>query len=735
MSAVTPFIKPIQQQGGTFYAFSSAIDDLNNYSINNTGRKFSFSKYALLNIPDIGRPTGQALNQENLIQFDAIPGGFPYVVNSKSANELLAESFQNYALNLEEMIRNFSKYDTTKKLTISERVFFKWLKELGALRFREATTNESTLTSGLRFTEEDLSDRYNSVVKYIGDLDIVNSVKSEIEAYSEIYVHVPTKDGATPLVLFKSTNDENYFPTDSLKNVPKDPLNTGYIVGRKYNQIHPVGLDFHAYFDSLFNGYSESGYIVGTPENLSHYPSSGYDLYQWNTSTNQYEIGWWFKSAQESTYWTQPAAITGSFDDPTNDSFKIKGIKDDNSQSAVSLTRSRLDGIQISFDTNDYLPITSNAALKSFSDFNSISGANGFLFNAVLVYYDVYESNNQADKATNLFGVLFLDDVTQTTLNGNSSIPRLFKSKPDFITGTNGNAFGFKINLKLDASTETPAIVSSINEYAPFSLQIFTEVLNKLQNGTDILLLQTDAMNQFASRLNAVENSLATGTSYDILKAQIDDIIKSISDNTALFTNTSDIIKLIDNNYQEILNIYNNKTSISVSYDLSVIKSGEGIFVDKGTKNQLKISNILQEYTISNKPVLNIGTDFVSSISNWNYTKTLDNFNNYIKIDNSGPLVFNKPIIINIDDSINNWKTGQSLKLTIDKNSSMDLYSQGQYYLQINTDALDKLNTGIIYGKSIGVITSTDFVKYNGTPKIEIICLDASTYTFTFDLY
>jgi len=49
--AKTPFIRPLQVQGGTFYTFSSAAEDLA-LTFNNTVNKFRFSKYVLLNIPE-----------------------------------------------------------------------------------------------------------------------------------------------------------------------------------------------------------------------------------------------------------------------------------------------------------------------------------------------------------------------------------------------------------------------------------------------------------------------------------------------------------------------------------------------------------------------------------------------------------------------------------------------------------------------------------------------------------
>ena len=69
--AKTPYIRPIAVQGGTFYTFSSAAEDLT-LTFNNSLKKFSFSKYALLKIPEMGSPT----YKENTLQFNAIDTTF-----------------------------------------------------------------------------------------------------------------------------------------------------------------------------------------------------------------------------------------------------------------------------------------------------------------------------------------------------------------------------------------------------------------------------------------------------------------------------------------------------------------------------------------------------------------------------------------------------------------------------------------------------------------------------------
>jgi hypothetical protein len=718
---ISPFIRPIQIQGGTFYTFSSAGEDLG-FTFNNDGKQFKFSKYALLNIPDIKRPIYGPLNQENYIQLDTIPGAFEYVENSKTYNMMLAESLQNYALNLETMITAYETYDPNVMQTVSERTFFKWMKEVGALRFREASTTESPLTAGLRFTEEYPSEKYNRVVQYIGEIDVVNSVKSKADSFSELYVHVPTKDGATPLVLFKSLNDANYFPGQNVINTPVNPIDTEYLYGRHYNQDNPAGLENKAYFDSDIQTYGETPSVAGE-----------YELLKYDVASNSYIQGWWFPYPEANSYWIQPAADTGSFDDPQNDSYKISGIKQNNlSVVDVFFQRSRLDGISLDFDTNNYFPIASNPAIRSFSDFNSLPDTASFEFNAVLVYYDIINVST-GESATNLFGVLFLDNVEDTTTGG-GFIPRLKKFKPNRITGLNGNAYGFKINLKFDVNTEDAAIVTAVNEYAPFSMQLFVDALNQLQGAADTLTHETSEVEQLRIEVSNLQALIYNGTDLQELDTRMTALETQIANSQAALANSETIMSLIQNNYTEIQNIYQNHTSVSMAYNTDVLVQGEGITLDKNTPNQVIVKNTEQSYTIDSTPIYNLLTDFTNTPSAWTLFVNLTRFGNYLKISNNSAQISDRDVHVYVNDSQLRWSNGQTYKLVVDHLYPIDMYTQGSFDLVFYTDALDRLNTGQFYTKEIARISSNDFYVKGGTPQIEIICLNRDNYTFTFDL-
>ena len=728
---VSPFIRPIQVQGGTFYTFSSASEDLC-FTFNNDGKQFKFSKYVLLNLPDIKRPTEEPLRYENYMQLDAIPGAFTSVENSKTQNMMFAESLQNYALNLETMFTQYPTYDVNDLQTVSERVFFKWLKETGSLRFREASTSESPLSAGLRFTEEDFSGIYNRVVQYVGEIDVVNSVKNAADAFSEVYIHVPTKDGATPTVLFKSLTGSSYLPSQNLINSPADPLDTEYLVGRKYSSINPAGLDTHAYFDSDVSDYGQ-GATVGLTAGAVTFPAvTGYQLFKYDASINDFTVGWWFPYPEANSYWTQPAAITGTFDDPRNDSFMIRGMKESGATASVFFQRSRVDGIMIDFNTANYYAISSNPALKNFSDFNSLPETTSFDFNAVLVYYDIINVTTN-ESATNLFGVLFLDNV-EDIQTGGGSIPRLRKYKPNRISGLNGNSFGFKINLKFDINSENAAIVTAVNEYAPFSMQLFVDALNQLQASADTLTHQNSTVEQLITEVEELKGLIYNAQDIQELDQRLTSVENQLLTAGAIFENSQTVLDLIERNYDEIMNIYANKTSVTVSYNVDVLVAGEGITLDKNTPNQVVVKNSEQSYTIDSSPLYNVLTSFTNTPSAWTKIVPLKMFGNYMKLSNGASTTMDRDVYIFVDDSSLRWSNGQTYKVVVDHNYPMDMYSQGSFDLVVYTDALDRLNTGQTYSKQIARISSSQFYDRGGFAQIEIICIDKDLYTFTYDL-
>lgn len=716
---IAPLIKPIRLQGGSFYTFSSASEDLG-LTFNNSQKKFKFSKFALLNIPDIKNPA----SGENFIGLSNSPGAYAEIDGTKTVNDYFAESFQNYCLNLEAIVSSDPTYDPSVDRSVSERVFYKWLKEIGAIRFQEAANGQtSSSVYGVRWVEESDSPTYKKVVRYVGDINILNSVRNNFNAFSEIYIYIPTSHGNTPTVLFNSVADANYGPNRVYTNTPVNPLAAEYLYGRDAASVQPAGLSTLAFYDSDTFTFTVTD-PFGAPADYYYYDTTTATWIQQGNPGFQ----WWFTNPVANTYFTQP----GSFGDSANDIFKIQSIN-----KSVEFRRSRLDGVGVEFDTAVYAGINNTAAgLTDFGKFNETASAQTFDFNAVLIYYDLYDPANPANSTTNLFGVLFLDNVDPLPAGG-GYIPRLTKYKPNSLTGDNGNSYAFRINLKFDVNTQDTAIETNINDYNPFSLQMYMEALNEMNQAIEILLANNVVVNDLQVKFAELQDFILTNENAEELQLRLANLEDSINDNAAIFANTGNILNLIQRNYQEITNIYQNKTSVEMSYNLDILVPGQGIFLDKSSAGSVKVVNTNQMFNLGTQPLVSILTDFAANPSNYSYVTKLLDFTNYLKITDgtpNNPYIVDRDVIIYIDDSTKAWQKGQVMRLSFVNGIDLD-NTNGKFNFIIYSDALDKLNTGFPYSAEIGFVSFLEFEKKDNSPIIELVCLDPATYTFAVDIF
>jgi hypothetical protein len=724
--AKTPFIRPLQIQGGTFYTFSSSAEDLS-FTFNNSDSKFRFSKFALLNIPDIDN---SASTQTNYVRLNGPDSAFLDWANSTQqiitgdANIDFSQSFQSYCLNIESTITGDDQYDSSLKQNISERIFFKWLKEIGAIRYSAADSTEvspaldqNTVTivndvpiTQKRYVEGDApygttgaygmtGAPYNRVVQYVGNLDIVNSVKNSTNAYSEVYVYIPTKDGNTPYVLFKNVTDKNYYPDYQWTNNPSNPLNDEYLFSRNYDETNPSGLTTLAIFDDD---------VLGSPT------ASYYD-----TGVNGSSIAgnWYSPRDTANTYFSE-----NIFTDPSN----YIHTKTDNSLTLV-YTRSKLDSVGIDFDPNSYQQILTNSSISTLEEFNATADAADFEFNTVLIYYDVYDPAEPATSATNLYGVLFLDDVNSE--GGDIYIPRLKKHRPNPVTKLNGNSYGFKINLKFDTDVDQTGVEQAINDYSPFSLSMFMDAMNVLQDASSTLNNASSDFIELSNRVTNLENvTLSSPTSIN-MDRRIGNIEQTLAANQALFNNTQSIMGLIDQNYDLVRAILNNQTSVEISYDLNLVKQGPGIIVDRSVPNQLSVINAVQDFNISDTQ--SKGTLTQSGLNEI----PLVSYSNYFKHVNNGiPLTLTGDLTIRLKDSSNaRWKSGQRFRISFG-----DQVYPGGFIINIltNADGLYPLSnpSGVSYSTLIISLDNSAFSGYDYMPVFEIVCIDDKNLKFQVDV-
>ena len=570
------------------------------------------------------------------------------------------------------------------------------------MRFREATALEkASSVTGPRFVEEDEATtgtrQYRRVVKYIGEIDIVNNVDKAGEAYTELYINVPTEVGRTPTILFDSISDNNYQPSLKIQG------SSEFIMGRNSATVHPQGLDMFAFYDydQALQGPGPAGYTDPNANWMDEpTPPTSTDVYFTEPNT--------FTSAANANIRKYPA----DYNNPTG-------------YSGSAYVRSELDGISVDFNPNDYQQIVQDATISTIPQFNGTDLAESFEFNAVLVYYDMVDLSDSSKTKTNLYGILLVDNITPTTDGG--FIQRYPKFKPNATTGQNGNSYGFKINLRFDASPGTAGIDTIVNDYNTFSMGLFSDASAQLQASAQIFQRQQVELTDIEKRLNSVENTLNSVSTSTFLQAQIDNLQTQIDNASLAFASSTTLLDLIAKNADEIQALANGEVATTLQYNTDVVRRGTGIDINTNTPNQIQISNAVQAYNLM-VPLDEGGLQITAAAPlNLNVVAPrvfadLLTYTNMLRLDTINQAAGDLSIFI--DDTDVQWKTGQVLRLTFNNVPLM-----GSRDIKIFTDAPGRLNNGS-FGKLAVTIPNS---KLSDLPIIDLICTEQGVLTFVYD--
>jgi hypothetical protein len=178
-------------------------------------------------------------------------------------------------------------------------------------------------------------------------------------------------------------------------------------------------------------------------------------------------------------------------------------------------------------DTGFELPIykIDNAYCINFNDavYNNVSGAVGienmnlgseedFEFNCVLVYYRIRKGNGKW--YTNLYGVLFLEEVTTSDyndkLNDDDERAGYIQRYPKF---KNGNSWGLKLDLKIDAQPDSQLVLRDREYNDPnaggVGMQLFTEALVQLNDCVKLFYDVKKENTDIEERLYKLENMVS----------------------------------------------------------------------------------------------------------------------------------------------------------------------------------------------------------------------------------
>ena len=120
------------------------------------------------------------------------------------------------------------------------------------------------------------------------------------------------------------------------------------------------------------------------------------------------------------------------------------------------------------------------------------ASTNGFNFNAILLYYSIYDLNDvqKSPVATNLFGIVFLDGVS----NNDKFIVDPFNKRKSYTGSGNsnnsffGNSFSFRVNIKtMSVYDNTDARIDDNTTTTSVYSQDFNDVLSNLNRAIDVM--------------------------------------------------------------------------------------------------------------------------------------------------------------------------------------------------------------------------------------------------------
>lgn len=496
---ITPILKDPRPHGGTLYTFPSASRDLTR-AFSNSEYEFAFSHFACLNLPDFrygnfvdGDLKGIYL--DNLSKYYYLSSDSDINVDGDSdslsdfehnLNTCLKWHMQSYVMNCEIAILNgFSldsgAYNNDILRTPSERIFFKWLHRVGAIKFNGAEggiVSETLNGYGddlditpiilssedqLPTTPESRTDSYrignklytwkggewrsrvlvSKTVQYIGTIDMINNVNIDADSFNEIYLNIPAGVGGSDVKFYSGVSDSNYCIGETIdvsrdQYCDKEDENRKYIIGRNAEKLSMTNdITLNAIYDSEYDedtGYASPTYII----------NNGYCI-----------------NFNDSAY-----------------------------GNSLGIEKMNLD---------------------SEEDFE---------FNCVLIYYRIRK--NGGEWYTNLYGVLFLEEVTISDYNTDSNVDDerggYIQRYPKF---KKGNSWGLKLDLKIDAQPDTQMELREKLYDDPNGsgegMQMFTEALMQLNDCVRIFYDVKEENTKIEERLYKLENMVSgVDTVYDL---------------------------------------------------------------------------------------------------------------------------------------------------------------------------------------------------------------------------
>ena len=367
---------------------------------------------------------------------------------------------------------------------------------------------------------------------------------------------------------------------------------------------------------------------------------------------------------------------------------------------------------------------------SSYAGGDGISTMNGnslndFEFNAVLIYYDILQktsTKNVKRTATNLYGILFLDQPTPLSEPDRKGFFQRYPKKKETVYG-NGNSYALKLDLKIDTvgDSNTNYIEVPDKNYQKdkiTSFILYNKAIEQLQKCIDFFYTQKNEIVKLTERVSSLENLVTGIDSISSLKSDINRLYDLYDGNAVV--DTSALLGLIDANAKKLDNIMNGGKDLKLQYDTDVIQPGVGIGITK-TPNKVTISSE-QRYSMNvvtdssgneiseDNPIYTVSEPKICNIK----LRPGENFAVIYMHDNG---VSTSSMYINIDDNDYNWEIGQTIKLLfVCKNGALSF-----------DNSIDR---GVIIKPTNTTTLSISGYDFEGNDFVEIVCIGENKFIY-----
>ena len=596
--ASCPLYKRLKTNGTSFYAFPGAAEDIS-AAYQNQNYKMYFSKYVLLNLP-----------KQNLTPGDTIYWNFASFSSSAFATpastyqDQLIESLRNYVANQEITIKESRLnnteyyYDNTALNTTTEKIFWKWCKDLNLMDLEQANPGDQYFDNLQEFQRNNLNDDsyFPEILwqeRQVISWDTINYYQTGVSGFSsnlEIEFKATTNfrvgdvigltgisnssltylnglDIVVEYIIPATLTQGQRIVTDQIyASASHQPETTGTanLIYKRFvqyigevngiNNVQEANRSYTEVFAHIPDHTGQTPDILfRTKVDVNYKPNMTFPILpsQYQPEIVGSEV---YSSPIVSTPANYPGGYYGQFDTidftyetSTGDSVRRSGdyFGINGNINIPVVNGHTTDGLSIDFDPSHYVKMNIiGQEITNFDQFDALMVNNqppsDFEFNAILWYYTVEDINGNT--ANNLYGISFVDnpDNNPVTSEIGLRIPAFRKLAANDLQ--DGTSYAFSLNLNFNIISDNPQDTynpQAINSL--FSFNLYNNAMRRLgavdQSFMNIISYQSN----LEKSISDMKQLLYSQTDFDTINSKIsnlENLLKLYSTNQIVDSDT-----------------------------------------------------------------------------------------------------------------------------------------------------------------------------------------------------